>query len=247
MKPLVVAAVLLALPAGLFAQSLGEAAQKEREKREKQGNQKPIAPSFTDEDLKKDDPKAQEKGKDGKAAASKEAPPPASATGSPLIVPLPNASEVDASAAAEARGRPTSRGARHRAYESTGEETEEEQRAAQARDHANVAEGEDADTTVARSGLNEQASAAQSALRDAQGVLAPLQARVDEIRHDLSPMNPSFNQDPNHLLQLQAALNDAEKELAAAQKQMDAAQQGWQAVLDAARRAGVSPSELNPH
>jgi hypothetical protein len=245
MKAFVVALVLATLPAGLFAQSLGEAAKKEREKREKQGNQKPVAPSFTDEDLKKDDPKAPEKGKDGKQTGSKESTPPASAAGNPLLVPLPNEAEVGPGAAAAARGGPNSR-VRHRAYESTGEETEEELRAAQARDHLPATEGDD-DTAQARSELNDRAMAAQSALKEAQDGLTPLQQRIDQIRSELSPMNPNFNRDPNHLLQLQAELTEAQKQLDAAQKQMDAAQQGWQAVLDAARRAGVSASELTAH
>src|SRR5262249_47728838 len=79
MKTAAAALVLACLPVGLFAQSLGAAAEREREKRAKQTGQKPPAPSFTDEDLKKDDPKAKDKdgkdAKEGSKEASKESRP----------------------------------------------------------------------------------------------------------------------------------------------------------------------------
>lgn len=250
MKPFLLALLFVTLPAGLFAQGLGQAAEREREKREKRSGQK-ATPSFTDEDLKKEDPNAKKKeakeGKEGKE--TKEAQQPSN----PLIIPLPSAEEVAPGREAEGitgQGGPR-RPAVRRAYEGTGNETDEELRAAQAR--ANLPAGEsgessandDADT-LARLALKDRASQAQTSLKEAQDILTPAQERIDQIRRELSPMSPSFNQDPNRQLQLQADLTEAQKQLDAARKQLDSAQQGWQDVLDAARRAGVSASELAP-
>lgn len=253
MKPFLLALLFVTLPAGLFAQGLGQAAEREREKREKRSGQK-ATPSYTDEDLKKEDPNAKKKeGKEGKEGKETREAKEAQQPSNPLIIPLPSAEEVGPGREAEAiaaRGGPRAPVVR-RAYEETGNETPEELRAAKARanlppsENGESSANDDADA-LARAALKDRASQAQTSLKEAQDTLTPAQERIDQIRRELSPMSPGFNQDPNRQLQLQADLNEAERQLDAARKQLDAAQQGWQDVLEAARRAGVSANELTP-
>ncbi len=239
--------LVIALPAAALAQGLGDAATRERGKREKRAD-KPASRVYTDEDLLTEEEKNDEQRKRDARSAS------------PAGTAKAGAGSSEAAGSEEGSpGAPsgviiTPPQVVRRAYEETGNETEEEVRDIQGRgglaeestNAAGTIPGGVDDSEARRAAVQGQAAQAQTALKDAQDTLRPLQEKITGIQQELSPFNPNFNQDPNRILQLQADMTAAQKQLEAAQKQLDAAQQGWEAVLEAARRAGVPASEITP-
>ena len=80
---------------------------------------------------------------------------------------------------------------------------------------------------------------AQASLASARQSASAADAEVERLKQDLNPMSTTFKTDPYEILQLQAALTQAQAQAAEAQKQVAVAEAAMEVVKDEARRAGV--------
>jgi cell division protein FtsB len=171
---LLVFLALMLVPAGVMAQSLGQAAAQERDRREKLSREGKTASGrvFTNEDLKGQDGGP----KEGATPTVSQAPP--------------------------ARGEGGTEGAQAALWQ-------------------------------------KRADRARASLNQTKARQASIESRIAALRQELNPMSPSYVLDPNRFLRIQEQIRQAESELAAVAKEVQAAQDAWNQLEDEARRAGV--------
>ncbi len=225
MRRLLVALILALLPAATLAQSLGQAAAQERERRDKKAREGKAAPAprtYTDDDLKSPEEKEKER---EKAKASKEgqkapSPPPAQQE-------APYRSDTPDTAPRGTREGGAIRYEPERPREAPGEAA------------APVAPQlvENAEAIAWR----ERARPARAAVDAARAREASLEGKIAHLRQELNPMSANYQLDPNRFLQIQDEIRIAEADLAAARQETRTAQEAWEQVLEEARRAGVRP------
>ena len=223
MRRILVALALVLFPVATLAQSLGQAAAQERERREKQAREGKQAPArtFTDDDLKSPEEREKEREK-AKGTASKEAP----QTPSPQVA-APVRSDIPDTAPRGSREGGSIRYEPERPRETTGE--------AAARAAPQPEENPDA---IA---WRERARPARAAVDAARAREATIEGRIAQLRQELNPMSANYQLDPNRFLQIQDEIRTAEADLAAARQETRTAQEAWEQVLEEARRAGVRP------
>lgn len=211
MRRILVALALVLFPVATWAQSLGQAAAQERERREKrarEGKQAPAPRTFTDDDLKAPEERASN-GTESRGGKKAPAPPP-SRQATPSYSDSPDTGTRE--------GEPP---------RPPGE--------AVAPGAPRQEENPDAIAWRAR------ARSARAAIDAARAREASLESRIAQLRQVLNPMSANYRLDPNRFLQVQNEIRTAEGELAAARQQTRTAQEAWEQVLEEARRAGVRP------
>ncbi len=229
MRRLLVALILALLPAATLAQSLGQAAAQERERRDKkarEGKEAPAPRTYTDDDLKSPEEKEKER---EKAKASKEgqkapSPPPAQQE-------APYRSDTPDTAPRGTREGGAIRYEPERPRETPGGSTP-----AAAAPVAPQLE-ENAEAIAWR----ERARPARAAVDAARAREASIEGKIAQLRQELNPMSANYQLDPNRFLQVQDEIRIAEADLAAARQETRTAQEAWEQVLEEARRAGVRP------
>ena len=218
MRRILVALVLVLFPVATLAQSLGQAAAQERERREKkarEGKQAPAPRTFTDEDLKPPEETASKRtaSKDGEKAPSPQ--------GTPARNDNPDTAPSGTREGGSIRYEP------ERPREAHGE--------AAAPVGPRLEENPDA---IA---WRERARPARAAVDAAKAREASIEGRIAQLRQELNPMSANYRLDPNRFLQVQDEIRTAEADLAAARQETRTAQEAWEQVLKEARRAGVRP------
>ncbi len=224
MRRLLVALALMLVPGATTAQSLGQAAALERERREKQareGKQAPAPRTYTDDDLKTPEEREKEREK-AKAPASKQREPP------------PPAAETPRNDTPDTPPTGTREGGSIR-YEP------ERPRGASPEAAPAAPTLQPPDENPDAIAWRERARPARAAVDAARGREAAIEGRIAQLRQELNPMSANYRLDPNRFLQIQDEIRIAEADLAAARQETRTAQEAWEQVLEEARRAGVRP------
>jgi len=233
MRRILVALAILLLPVATLAQSLGQAAAQERERREKKAREAKEAPrTYTDDDLKTPEQREKEReerekarASGGKAAPQKAAPQEAAPSRNDNRSDNPDTAprgsrEGGAIQYEPERPRGTTRDAPAEATSPAAPPPDDNADAAAWRDRARPARG------------------ALDAARAREGAI---ESRIAQLRQELNPMSATYQLDPNHMLQVQADITAAEGDLASARQETRTAQEVWEQLLEEARRAGVRP------
>jgi hypothetical protein len=217
MRRFLVALALVLIPVATVAQSLGQAAAQERERREKKAREGKQAPArtFTDDDLK------QREGTSPNGTTSKEGEKPSA----------PQAAAPSHNDTPDTPAQGTREGGAIR------REPEHPPAPGEAAPAAPQPE-ENSDAVAWR----ERARPARRALDAARAREVSLESRIAQLRQELNPMSANYQLDPNRFLRIQEEIRNAEGELAAARQETRTAQQAWEQMLEEARRAGVSPA-----
>jgi len=229
MRRILVALALVLFPVATSAQSLGQAAAQERERREKkarEGKEAPAPRTFTDDDLKSAEEREKEREK-AKGTASKQAP----------QAPTPEAAAPPRSDIPDTTPRGTREGGAIRYEPERPRETPGEPTPAAAAAPAAPQLEENADAIAWR----ERARPARAAVDAARAREASIEGKIAQLRQELNPMSANYQLDPNRFLQIQDEIRIAEADLAAARQETRTAQEAWEQVLEEARRAGVRP------
>lgn len=226
---LLLPALLILLPAPASPQELGDAAAKEREKKAKSGatTGKP-APAFSNDDLASE--KEKKKKKDEAEARGEE----------PAPEPGPSQEgQVDA----QGRKRLSDP---DKAKDRTREATPQDAIPVDATPESADPDEAAAARAAAEAHWRGRLDAARNLVREMEGRFAGIQARIDEMRARISPMNPQQEQDVNRILAVQEEITAAEAELESAQANLKSAREDLVALEETARQAGVPPGWLRP-
>jgi hypothetical protein len=242
MRWLLALALLAGLPGLASAQTLGQAAAKERAKRAKSGDGKPAPTVFTNDDLASEKEKQKQKEKEEQETATEELsrpivwgrpgePPPRSGEGPRgEDAPRPRRMDSDDPRAQPERSRrspaPSEAGDPAPAAPSpTGQTIEEQQREEQWRERV-----------VALETRRSQASSTK----------AMAQSRADEIRGRLNPMSATYEQDPGRIMALQQQAEAAEAEAKNADLELDSVREAYEQLAREAALAGVPRAWVQP-
>jgi septal ring factor EnvC (AmiA/AmiB activator) len=80
---------------------------------------------------------------------------------------------------------------------------------------------------------------------EAERRVGEIQSQIDALRQQLNPMSPSFERDAYRIPEIQARLTEADTQKSQAEQDVKNAREALAQVLEAARRAGVSPNVPN--
>jgi hypothetical protein len=206
--------------AGVWSQELGDAAARERAKREKRAAEgAPRAPVFTDADLKKEAAPDEEEVRPGEAAG---APPSSRRSPSP---------EKGSGPVREKGSGPDS-----------------EPPTAVKASSAEEASSEEPGGVVDE--WRRRAAEARGPLQEAKQRVKELEDRIAELREKLNPLSTKYvlggleGQDPNAVFAIQDELTSAETELAEARKALAEARESWERFVAGARAAGAPAAVL---
>lgn len=92
----------------------------------------------------------------------------------------------------------------------------------------------------------EQARQARSSLEAAKGALAAHRQRIEDLRSRLNPMSPSFTNETNEQLQVQAEVSMLQEQEPPVQQAVAEAETALRELQGRARSAGASASWLEP-
>jgi len=235
MRSAIVALLMLGVPALVSPQSLGDAAAKQRARREKEKREGAAKPVRTYSNTDIEPPETGDKKDGGSPSASA---PDETRTGGSGEKPSRTARRAGQGEQPEGDGGPSSAGA----PEGGPSEPEKSSRKA-APAHQEQEEGD--------GGWGKRAAAARQQLQGVQEQVASAERRVNALRQKLNPMSATYYQDTDNgetgtLLRLRSELTDAEAALADAQKGLGPAKEAWEAFEREARAGGAPAEVLKP-
>jgi chromosome segregation ATPase len=224
---LLVPAFLILLPATGSPQELGDAAARERAKKAKAAPPAKAAPAFSNDDLASEKEKKRKK---EEAEARGEKPEPE---------PPPEGAPAQEGPAVDGRKRLSDPDkAKDRAREAA--------RDGVAPEGAQDGNDDQAERSAQEAIWRGRFETARKTIRDLESQSASIQARLEELRARISPMNPQQEQDVNKLLEIQQQITGVEAELGSAGASLKSARGELVALEETARQAGVSPGWLRP-
>jgi hypothetical protein len=224
-----VPAFLILLPAGAFPQQLGDAAAREREKKAKAAPPAKAAPAFSNDDLASEKEKKRKK-EEAEARGEKVEP------------------ESPAESTPSEEGHSTADGRKRLSDPDRAKDRAKEAARDGVAQDGVVPEGNDdqGERSAREANWRGRFETARKTIREMEGRTASIQARLDELRARISPMNQQPEQDINRLLAAQQEITTVEAELELARTNLKTAREELVALEETARQAGVPPGWLRP-